>query len=376
MTTSEIGLKLKIPKDVVKHILFVLGKTHDSLPYSDETIVESDEDKLVDDMLLNKSFSVLQKYEKKDWKATEEKAEAWDSFKNGALDPFERFLEKWSPPKYVAKAASYPKTDGNEELLVGISDLHFGLFANSRYLYNQKEWNIEETTKAVAQYADDVALFIRAHKFPKVRLLILGDILHTLSGFTDKGTKLEANPIGEEQLERAFDSLVKFIETVLVVSKNVVVHSCNGNHSSLGDYVLARMLELYFKSDSRIKFDITNKRNIVFKAKNSIFLMEHGYSAVSRDRLPAPGKARENYINNLFLAKPDLLQGTKYRYYLSADQHHSESYELTNVEGFMFPTLVGGCRHGDNSGYKSRPRQTCLIVNDEGVSGVKHFYFD
>jgi len=61
--------------------------------------------------------------------------------------------------------------------------------------------------------------------------------------------------------------------------------------------------------------------------------------------------------------------------YSMIDQHHSETYELTNVEGFMFPTLVGGCRHSDNSGYKSRQRQTCLVVEDEGVTEIKHFYF-
>ena len=42
---------------------------------------------------------------------------------------------------------------------------------------------------------------------------------------------------------------------------------------------------------------------------------------------------------------------------------------------FMFPTLVGGCRHSDNSGYKSRQRQICLVVEDEGVTEVKYFYF-
>jgi hypothetical protein len=56
--------------------------------------------------------------------------------------------------------------------------------------------------------------------------------------------------------------------------------------------------------------------------------------------------------------------------------YRSESYEFTNVEGYMFPTLVGGCRHVDNSGYKSRPRQTCLVVEEEGVTSINHYYFD
>ena len=77
------------------------------------------------------------------------------------------------------------------------------------------------------------------------------------------------------------------------------------------------------------------------------------------------------------MCKPELMNGAKRFYYLSADQHHSESYELTNVEGFMFPTLVGGCRYSDNSGYKSRPRQTCLVIDDDdGVNDVQYYYFD
>ena len=104
--------------------------------------------------------------------------------------------------------------------------------------------------------------------------------------------------------------------------------------------------------------------------------MEHGYAAVAKDRLPNGKKPRETYINNILMAKPELLNGVKYQYYLSADQHHSETYELTSVEGFMFPTLVGGCRHADNSGLRSRARQSCLIVSKKGVTDVKHFYFD
>jgi hypothetical protein len=136
------------------------------------------------------------------------------------------------------------------------------------------------------------------------------------------------------------------------------------------------MLSLYFRNDPRISFTVTNERFLTFKIHKNLFVVEHGYSAVSRDRLPAPGKGRETYVNNIILAKPKDLNGTDRIYYLSADQHHSESYEMTNFEGYMFPTLVGGCRHADNSGYKSRPRQTCLKVDVDGVEDVKYFYFD
>lgn len=377
LTANEIGLKLSLPADVVRYIIKVLKITHESLPYSDSKIEQENEDDIVEDVIASKKFNILQKIEKRDWKETQEDADKWRLFKTLQVDPFEQILKRWTPPKYVPSATVHKANNPQGTLLVGLSDWHYGLVAHERFLYNQKEWNIKRTVETVSDYAKQLTQEIKNNSYKSVKLLLLGDMSHTLSGFTDKGTKLEAHPIAEEQLEVAFGSLVNFVKDILKVSCNVTVSACSGNHSALGDYVLSRMLQLYFKGDSRIKFDITNKRHLTFKVGKNLFLMEHGYSSVSRDRLPSPGKGRETYINNLFLAKPELLKDVARQYYLSADQHHSESYELTNVEGFMFPTLVGGCRHADNSGYKSRPRQTALVVDDLiGVTGVKHFYFD
>jgi len=378
LTAGEISLKMGIPKDVILFILRALGKTHDSLPFTVEKIDETDEDELVEEMEASKTFNVLQKFEKKDWKKTQEDAAKWRELEYNTLDPFMRFMQgKWTPPKYIPKKYNLPKIKGDTELLIGCSDWHYGLVANQRYLFNQKEWNIEETEKAVDLYGDNIRKYIVQHnKFKKLHIMFLGDLCHTLTGQTDKGTQLEAHPIGEEQLERAFNSVVLFVEKIISVHNNIMVHACSGNHSALGDYVLIKMLSLYYKGDKRISFNVTNERHIMFEVKENLFLMEHGYSSVSRDRLPAPGKGRETYINNLFMSKPAKMRNAKRLYFCSADQHHSESYELTNVEGFMFPTLVGGCRHSDNSGYKSRQRQTCLVVEDVGVTEVKHFYFN
>jgi hypothetical protein len=376
-TAGEISLKLGIPKDVIAFILKSLNKTHDSLPFTEEKLEETDEEVLVDEMVNSKSFNILQKFEKKDWRQTQEDAEKWRELQYNTIDPFNRFMQmNWTPPKYIPKKYNLPAVKGNKELLIGCSDWHYGLIANKRYLFNQKEWNIEETEKAVDEYGDNLKRYIQENnKFKKLNVLFGGDLCHTLSGKTDKGTILEANPIGEEQLERAFNSIILFMEKLLSVHNNINIYACSGNHSSLGDYVLLRMVSLYFKTDKRLNFQVTNERHIMFNISDNLFLFEHGYSAVTKNRLPAPGKGRENYINNLFMSKPEKSKNTKRNYYISCDQHHSESYELTNVEGFMLPTLVGGCRHSDNSGYKSRQRQTCLVVEDEGVTEIKHFYF-
>jgi len=77
----------------------------------------------------------------------------------------------------------------------------------------------------------------------------------------------------------------------------------------------------------------------------------------------------------LFLSKPELLQGTKHRYYLTADQHHSE-IETSDYELIMFSTFVGGDKHSDNSNLFSRPRQNLLLVGESGVEQIINIYFD
>lgn len=375
-TMGDISKKMGIPKAVIEFIIRALHITHDTLPFTAERLEATDEDELVEEMVGNKAFNVNQKFEKLDWKLTQDDAQKWRLFKQSKLNPIESFIENWTPPKYVPVQTNVKFKSTGKELIIGASDWHYGLFAHERYLYNQKEWNIDETEKAVKEYGLKLKAYLSINPFSKVNLCFMGDLSHTLSGETDKGTQLEAHPIAEEQLDRAFDSMVEFLNNILSVHSNIQVYACSGNHSALGDYVLVKMLSLYFKDDRRIKFIVTNKRFVTFKIFSNLFVMEHGYSSVSRDRLPAPGKGRETYVNNIILSKPGDLTGTERTYYLSADQHHMESYEMNAFEGYMFPTLVGGCRHADNSGYKSRPRQTCLSVDKSGVDEVKYFYFD
>jgi hypothetical protein len=376
-TAGEIAQRTSTPKKVIEYIVRKLGINHSSIPYTDEKIKESEPESLVSDLLLEKRANIEQKFERRDWKQTIADAENWRLFNHNYKEVFDNTLKSWNPPKYIPTKVEYKPT-GDKELVIGCSDWHYGLVASERYLYNQKEWNIEKTKESVEKYAEKLVSHIieRGNPYKRVTLAFLGDILHGLDGFTDKGTKLEAHPLKEDQLEEAYNSVLAFIQTLLAVIGNIRVVAVPGNHSSFGDYFLLKMLSIYFKDDKRLTFEITSKRFLTFKIERNLFLLDHGYAPTSRSRLPAPGTGRENYINNLFMAKPKDMQGIDRNFYISADQHHMESAELTNVETYMFSTLVGGCRHADTSGYKSRQRQSCLVVGEEGVSEFLHFYFD
>jgi hypothetical protein len=377
LTANEIALKLSIPADVIRHILKVMNITHDTLPFTSEVIEQGDEDSLVDDALSSKKFNILQKIEKRDWKETQEDAEKWRVLKTLQLDPFEQFLQNWNLSSYVPpKYRNFNISRKDPEFLIGCSDWHYGLIASKETLFNQKEWNIQKTEEAVIKYGNSLKEHILNNKYSKINICFLGDISHSISGETDKGTKLSAYPLGQEQLDIAFNSLVKFVSTILESHNNINLYSVNGNHDSVSDYILMKMLSIYFQNDKRIKFFITNKRHNLFKIYNNLFMISHGYAPYAKDRLPPPGKSRELYIQNLFDSKIKEFSDIERKYFISGDLHHFESYEYTNLEGFIFPTLIGGCEYADHSGYKSRQRQCALDITQDGVTNIHHFYLD
>jgi hypothetical protein len=377
LTANEIALKLSIPADVIRHVLKVMNITHETLPYTEEVINSTDEETLVDDAISSKKFNILQKFEKRDWKETQEDAEKWRAMKTLQIDPFEQILQKWTPPPFVPpKQIRTVISNKDSEFLIGCSDWHYGLIASKETLFNQKEWNIQKTKDAVTKYGNSLKEHILKNKYSKINICFLGDISHSISGETDKGTKLSAYPLGQEQLEEAFNSLVRFVSTILESHNNIHLYSVNGNHDSVSDYILMKMLSIYFRNDKRIKFSITNKRHNLFKIYNNLFMISHGYAPYAKDRLPPPGKSRELYIQNLFDSKINEFKNVERRYFISGDLHHFESYEYTNLEGFIFPTLLGGCEHSDHSGYKSRQRQCTLDVSKNGVINIHHFYLD
>lgn len=375
LTMGEIGLKMSIPKDIVKFIINALKITHSSLPFTSEKIEEGNEDELVDEMISSKGFNIQQKFEKLDWKKTQEDADKWRGLQNNVLNPLTSILNSWTPPKYTPIKTKNVKQKDESELIIFSSDVHFGIKADERYLQNQKGWGIDDTCGLVKSYANKLVEHIETQNYSRINVCLAGDFIHSINGFTDKGTKLETDCIGSEVIEKAFDSMVDFIYTIIEQHDNIRVFAVNGNHSELGDHVLYRMLQLYFRHERRIKFEVTDKQHLFFKVYDNLFLLSHGYSSYTKNRVPQKGIARENYVNNIFMAYKDISSVDR-MYALFGDQHHFESQEMTNVESFIFPSLVGGCRYGDNSGYKSRVRQNILSVKKDGIHQITNLYFD
>jgi hypothetical protein len=378
-TINEVCRNYKIPRNYLVEILRVLGITHDSEPITDEQLKERDVSEVTNDILQKKKFQLYQEFQKQSWKDTEEAARKWQQLQEGVLDPFSNFLSNWQPPKYSPIKYTGPSQDKSKSktMLVGLSDVHFGAKTNSKESYRGKGYSTTEAEEYITAYAKEIAKIVkdRNYGFDKCVLAALGDILHTTgAGFTTKGTMLVHDCIKEEQFTFAFNSIVYLIDTLLSLFGKVEVKSVKGNHNDFGDWVLFKALEAYYRSEKRICFEVFQSDHGLFKIQNTLFIASHGYSAEYKGRLPSSGKARESYVANLFLSKPEALIGVRQKVLLTADQHHLEMKEYAEFEHYMLSTTVRGDKHSEAMGLNNISRQSCFILDEVGIKEIAYCY--
>jgi hypothetical protein len=378
LTAGEISLKLDIPKDVIIYILKELKVTHDSLPFTEEVLGENEEDSLVDEMINSKAFNVLQKFEKADWKKTQEDAEKWRLLKHGKLSPFEEFLKKWNPPKLVpfkSNNLNDPKSD--KVFTVVLSDLHFGASANSRYMFNRPDWSTEKTVEAVDKYATEIVKEVKSrnYKFNKCLIIGLGDLIHSALGKTARGTELIYDCIKEEQFDYALTSLLHFYKRMVELFGKVESHDVGGNHHYELDMALFRALNMYFKEDKRISFTHHASRPSAFKCGNTLIMMDHG--ADSKERVYVPTGAKlEKHVQSILINNQNLLHDVKTKLFIMGDRHHFEHIEFGTFEFIMFGTILGADEHANVNNWYNRARQSIMVLDNTGLKEIIHVYFD
>jgi len=379
-TVEEVSLKYSIPSKYLDEYKKVHSITRDSLPLSLEEIQENSVDANASQLLEEKKFQIAQTYEKLDWKDTQKDATAWREFQAEQLDPFALALENWTPPKLPIQTNKVSKGKPSEKtLVIGLSDLHFGHSSKSRYMYNRPDWNTQKTVEAVDKFCGSIIKDIseRSYIFKKVIILGLGDLIHSVSGKTARGTELKYDTIREEQFEYALTSLYAFITRIVATVPNVEVHSVYGNHNYEAEMALFRALEKGFCSDNRLKFYHYSSRPAAFRDGNTLFLLDHGADSVERAYVPTGSDSKlQLHVQSLLLSNPEILIGTKTRIFACGDKHHWENIEYNDFEFFMFSTIIGGDEHSNVNNLRNRARQSCLVLDEDGVKEVLHVYME
>jgi hypothetical protein len=376
---TEVCRTLQWPKQVLTEYLKKFGITHDSLPLTDEDLQGEPDDVLVSRLQELRKFSIYQKMEKESWDSIRGEAAKFRALKYKEYDPFQDFLARWKPVKYEPlQEAELFKDTSKDVYVVGLSDLHFGLAANARFMYNREGWSTEKTVSCVDKFVTSIVKDVTDRKvgFKKCVVLCLGDFIHSMYGKTARGTELEFDTIKEDQFDYAMNSLVSLFTRLSGLFKNIEVHAVYGNHHYEVEMALFKALQAYFRTQKGIKFNLYSTRPAAFKVDATLFLIDHGADSRIKAWVPGiNGPKRQSFIQSLLLSKPDLLQGVKTKLFCQGDKHHWENIEYNDFEFIMFSTIIGGDQYAASSNWQNKARQSCLILNEDGLKSILHTYF-
>lgn len=379
-TGADICLKYKITNDDFLAIKKAFDLIRDSFPLTDEELTEDTQENNLEKLLEQKRSDLAQSFEKEDWKETQKDASSWRKFINKQLDPFAGALDNWTPPE-IKKITSQKYKNESKTLCIALSDLHWGLLANPKYMYNDKGgWNSEKTSVAVNAYLQGILKMCkeRTHAFKKVAVFLMGDILHSVSGKTCRGTELKYDTIREEQFEYALNSLTLFLQKIITKFPDVEIHTTVGNHNPEAEIGIYRALEMAFRKNNKAKFFHHTSRPASFVLGNTLFIMEHGQSNTSdKAYVPLAENKLESHVQKLLLHKPELLTSNiKSKIFCMGDRHNFKHIEYDNFDFIMFSTIVQSDEHADTNNWNNRARQSCLVLDDNGLSEILHFYTD
>lgn len=377
-SVEEICSTFNIPQFIFNEYKSVFGWSRDSLPISAEEILEDTVEESVATLVERKRFEISQKFNKQDWEVTQADANKWREFTTKVYDPFEQFLNKWSPPKYNTYKPVKDKPDG-KSLLVFLNDLHYGSKSTVKYMSRGKEQNTEYVVKAIDSYANQIINDVNEQKLNIDSLVIasLGDILHSANpqGTTTKGTQLRFDMLSEEMFDAAFDSLASFIDKVSRIAPRTKVLGVKGNHFGVGDSILLKALSIYFKDQKNIEFNVSYSPVISFKEKGLFCIATHGAHDTIKAKLGTGNKLKMQ-IQSMIINSQENFKGIKARAAFCADLHHSKIEELSDFQYILLPSIVRSDEYADALGLYSRPCQQTFLVDDNGIKSVNNYYFD
>lgn len=375
---SDIAVKFTFPEAYIIPYKTIFGWKRRGLAITDEDATELSVSDASDKMLEQKKFEILQEYNKKSWKKIQEDANKWLEFVHRKFEPFEVALKNWKPIELKPFKSSLADSKSDKVFVAVLSDLHYGSASKSCYMFNRPDWNTQKTVQCVDKFANEITNEVnsRNYKFKKCVIIGLGDLIHSLDGKTTRGTELTFDCVKEEQFDYAIDSLRIFIQRMIELFGKCEVHSVGGNHNYETEVIMFRALEMYFRTDNRVKFFHYSSRPSYFVCDKTLIMMDHGADHKERAYVPPRGPKLEKHVSSLLLSIPKVVSSVKTKLFIQGDKHHWENVEYNDFEFIMFSTTLVGDQHASVNNYKNRARQSCLILDSSGLKEIIHTYFN
>lgn len=360
MSVNEICRKYGLARPTLIKILRVLGKTHDSAPFSDEEIQQADEEILIESLVRAKEQKVLVKAERQRYRHLVKQAEQVDTFERVILPRLEEAL-KTRPPTTNISPDLGGALKSDHLVVVGLTDLHVG----KKGLYG---WNLERARDAAVNTClEAMNQAIKKWGVPEKWIIPCGsDMIHidNYQNNTTSGTPQDVDGDPIEMLSTAFLALEQIIEGLKKVAPVKVV-AIPGNHDRVLGMSVGLMLKARYHDSLDVEIDLANDGFSYTRHGNSLLGFHHGDgtkasdlpSVMAIDRAEDWGECKGGW---------EWFTGHWHGHKVRAD-------EFNGCRVWTMPSLSGTDRWHRLKGYVGNRRQVALyrVDKENGVGGVE-----
>lgn len=265
------------------------------------------------------------------------------------IDTFFANLSEKNIPSIKSEARQYQA--GGLVLEIAFADGHIG---NESLTYDQ----IKERCIFVV---NDIKRRSKGLLLEKIILAQMGDIFHmdTYNRTTTSGTQMTYNTNPNTMFDNGVDLLVWMITELSAISK-VEVINIYGNHDKLSSYMLAKVIETYFRNDPNVEVDASHDIRKFRKIGISSVAFVHG-------DMP------KTNLHDVFQQEARKIFGeTIYSEIHVGHLHHEHSLEKGGVITRWLPSITTPDEYHKNKGYTSAKQgvQCFLWDLDHGLENV------
>lgn len=275
-------------------------------------------------------------------------------------DMIKRCIEGYEPTGFTCFRFDSLNTS-TTDMIVPISDLHFGVNINNMY----NTYNKDVASDRLSRYLGKVLEIAKRHNTEDVNIVLLGD---QISGLIHTSLRLENNENVIKQTMDAAELISNYIYTLSSHFKKVSIYSVSGNHSRLQPEKalnqkgedLDKFIPFYVKAKLQNCGNVIVQDNTIdesvasFVCKNMLVYAVHG----DRDSI-------SNVVQKLTMmtgAKPDIV----YMGHLHTNQY---------MTVYDTKVIQSGCISGSDSycmdnRLRSKPEQAVSVIGDSGLECV------
>jgi len=331
------------------------GWTHDMDIYTDEQIMESNVEQLVEDLVLKRRHELHKKLERKKWKEIEEDADKYRLFETNVLADFRNLIQEKATS--VSQLA-LPVSSDPFSLVISPTDFHWGKYGWVDEV--GETYNFEEAKSRLMGKTQE--LISRLYSKPEQIIISTGsDWFHVDNdlGTTTRGTPQDMCATPAEILITGCKLAREHIDLLRQVAPVEIVMMA-GNHDRHSSLALMMYLSAAYEGVNDVDITITANNRRYIEYGNTVLGFTHG------DGL---GKTALGPL--MAVEARELWGANEHKVWFHGHLHHQRMHEKDGCLIIQMPSLAGHDRYHARSGYTTSKAGLAAYLIDykEGYIG-------